>query len=137
MHEDELMSSIRKFVLVLGSALVLIGAMLMIYFGVIVCRVVQRPNDVPLVQYAMDRIASGDRTVYGNVGKDTIDISVSESTRAAAFLFIGVISLAILARVIRAIISGGLEMVWFGLGRGKHQAGEAGEPHAGVARERV
>lgn len=117
--DSVLLEKVRLGVLVLGSLLVAMGAVLMLYFGLLVYQVAHSPVDVPLVQYAMKHINTGDSALYGNVGKDKVDLKCGDSVRTVSFLFLLVCSFAVLAGVVKAILAAGMRLMSFALGRDK------------------
>jgi len=108
---------VRGPFLTLGSLLVLLGAILLLFLGGMVYFVITAPQDVAIVQFVLNHVRAGDTAIYGTM-KDpqtmqniNFELNWSESVRTISFLFLGVAVLGVLAGIARALISGGVSLL--------------------------
>ncbi|MBN1254631.1 MAG: hypothetical protein JXA50_05095 [Deltaproteobacteria bacterium] len=110
---------IRKFVLIFGLVLVVFGGVILFYIGYLVLQVINDPEGVRVGQYILEQFKTGDLAFYGNLEEKRFTLHLAEPLKAALFLFIGVIIVWVLARIVQSLISGGIKMLSFAMGRPK------------------
>lgn len=120
--KSDSLSAIRGPVLTLGSILVLLGAVLLLFLGAMVYLVITAPQEVAIVQFVLEHVRAGDTAIYGTM-KDpqtmqniNFELNWSESVRTVSFLFLGVALLGVLAGIARAIITGGVSLITLAAG---------------------
>ncbi len=104
-------SGAHTLLMALGVLLVGAGGLLLVYVGLLVFQIINAPEEVKIVQFILTHIQVGDRAIYGNLGKEVLEINLADSVRTAFFLFLGVLILGVLARILSTLISSGLEMM--------------------------
>jgi hypothetical protein len=110
---------IRKFVLIFGVVLVAFGGVILFYLGYLVFQVINDPEEVRVVEYMLEQFKTGDLALYGNLEEKRYTIYLSEPLKTAIFLFVGVVVVWVLARIVQSLISGGIKMLSFAMGRFK------------------
>jgi len=110
---------IRKSVLIFGVLLVFFGGVILFYIGYLILQVINDPEGVRLVGYILGKFKTGDLALYGNLEEKRFAIHLAEPVKAAMFLFIGVLIVWVLARIVQSLISGGIKMLSFSMGRFK------------------
>jgi hypothetical protein len=110
---------IRKSVLIFGVVLVVFGGIILFYIGYLVLQVINDPEGVRVVGYILGKFKAGDLALYGNLEEKRFSIYLAEPVKAAIFLFIGVLIVWVLARIVQSLISGGIKMLSFSMGRSK------------------
>ena len=106
-----LLEGLRTPILATGILLVGMGAVMLIYLGLMVLKVLNTPEEVRIVQFIQETVGIGDQVLFGNVGEQEIDIHLSESVRTVLFLILGVSLFGVLAGILKALISGGIELI--------------------------
>jgi hypothetical protein len=117
----------RPFALI-GFALVIGGIALLLYIGYNAFVAISAPNDVPIVNYALSHLATGDKVIYGHAGSDKFELNVTESGRTLAVLFLGIVVLWIAVGIARAIIVAGSNLIRFGSRRVEEEPRLAAQP---------
>jgi len=110
---------IRKFVLIFGVLLVVFGGVILFYIGYLVLQVINDPKEVRVVEYILEQFKAGDLALYGNLEEKRFTLHLAEPVKAAIFLFVGVLIVWVLARIVLSLISGGIQMLSFAMGRFK------------------
>jgi hypothetical protein len=110
---------IKKFVLVFGVLLLVFGGIILFYIGYLVLQVINDPDEVHIVGYILEKFKTGDLALYGNLEEKRFTLHLAEPMKAALFLFIGVLIVWVLARIVQSLVSGGLKMLSFAMGRFK------------------
>jgi threonine/homoserine/homoserine lactone efflux protein len=95
----------------LGVALIVAGALLLIYLGYTVFRAVDAPQEVALVKFIAGTLRVEDKAIYGHAGRDTFEINVSEPTRTVILLFLAAFVLMVFAGIAKALIAAGINLV--------------------------
>jgi hypothetical protein len=106
-----LLEGLRTPILATGLLLLGIGAVMLIYLGLMVFKVLNEPEEVRIVQFIQETVSIGDQVFFGNVGEQEIEIHLSESVRTVLFLILGVSLLGVLAGILKVLISGGIELI--------------------------
>jgi hypothetical protein len=110
---------IRKFVLIFGVLLVVFGGVILFYLGYLVFQVINDPEKVRIVEHLLEQFKAGDLAFYGNLEEKRFTIHLAEPLKIAIFLFVGVLIFWVLARIVQSLISGGIQMLSFAMGRFK------------------
>ena len=121
----------RKFLIFVGSVLVLAGVALLVLCAKIVFDVLNDPNSVPVFQYLMtlfsvDRpVIEGTMAVMTPHGKQDMDFSVriSPEMKSIMFLVVGAFITVLMATVVKMIIDGGVAITKGGLYTGAPKKG--------------
>jgi hypothetical protein len=110
---------IKKFVLIFGLVLVVFGGVILFYIGYLVLQVINDPEEVRVAEYILQQFKTGDLALYGNLEEKRFTLHLAEPLKTAIFLFVGVLIVWVLARIVQSLISGGLKMLSFAMGRFK------------------
>jgi hypothetical protein len=83
-----------------------------------VFQILVTPSEIPIVEFIFDRVKTGDLALFGSIldpsasGNDVrFELHWSESVRLICFLFLGTLSVFLLAGVIKVLISSGIELI--------------------------
>lgn len=104
----------------LGLLLIVVGASLLLYVGYFVYIVLNSPAEIPLVEYIIEHFKIGDAAFSGVMNIPVIpdqtqtmsfDVKIAESVRLMMFLFIGIITFSVLAKISSVLISSGIVLV--------------------------
>jgi hypothetical protein len=117
--EERADAIIRRFVLIFGVLLVVFGGVILFYLGYLVFQVINAPEEVRIVDHILEQFKTGDLAVYGNLEEKRYTVHLAEPLKTAIFLFVGVIIFWVLARIVQSLISGGIQMLSFAMGRFK------------------
>jgi hypothetical protein len=110
---------VRRFVLIFGVLLVAFGGVILFYIGYLVFQVINDPEEVRVAEHILEQFKTGDPALYGNLEEKRYTIHLGEPLKTAIFLFIGVLIVWVLARIVQSLISGGIKMLSFAMGRFK------------------
>ena len=105
------MNDLGKIFLLVGGALVVAGVVLLGFLGVAIYQIIEAPNDVGLVKFVLEHLRSGERMIYGNMGNETFELSVTEPARTVFLLFLAVMAFWIIAGIAKSIIAAGVNMI--------------------------
>jgi len=106
-----LLDGLRTPILATGLILVAMGAVLLIYLGLVVVKVLNTPEEVRIVQFVQEHVQAGERAFSGRIDDREFEVNLSESVRTVSFLLLGVTIFGVLASILRALISGGIELI--------------------------
>ena len=115
----------KPFALI-GLALVIGGVALLLYIGYNAFVAIATPNDVPIVNYVLSHLGTGDKLVYGHAGRDSFEVNVTDSGRTLTVLFLGIVLLWLVVGIAKAVIVAGTHLLRFGSQRSatdQHQTG--------------
>lgn len=112
------MESFRVPLVILGSMLIVAGSVLLLYVASLVYTVFNSPGDLPIVKYIIENVRAGDLALFGTFAnpddpaqKAQFDLHWSEPVRMMCFIFIGAVSVGILARILAVLISSGTSIL--------------------------
>jgi hypothetical protein len=111
---------VRGIVLALaavGVVCIVGGAALALYAGWVVVRLIEDPASVPSLSYFAGIGAAGLQAMRGLVEGRTFELELGRPLYGMGMLFIGVLVLAAIASLAKALISAGLNLVRPALGR--------------------
>jgi hypothetical protein len=109
----------RKFLLVFGVILVVFGGIILFYLGYLVLQVINDPEKLRIGQYILEQFKAGDLAFYGNLEEKRFTVHLAEPLKTAIFLFVGVLVVWVLARIVLALVSGGIKMISLSMGRSR------------------
>ncbi len=110
-------ASIRIPLLSLGTIMVLLGAILLLFLAAMVYLVITSPQDVAIVHFVLEHVRAGDTAIYGHVidaatgRKMDFEMNWAESVRTISFLFLGVAIMGVLASILKILISSGIGLI--------------------------
>ena len=110
---------VSKFVLIFGVVLVVFGGIILFYLGYLVLQVINDPEKLRIGQYILEQFKAGDLAFYGNLEEKRFTVHLSEPMKTVIFLFVGALVLWVLARIVLALVSGGIKMISVSIGRPK------------------
>ena len=112
-REESVEDKARAIARNIGAFLVVGGAVALLYLAYAVVQVVTNPMESPLVEWLVSGIGEGTFVLNGHMGEQTFEIQSSEHLQYIAMAILGLIMVSILARVVRALISGGIKLITF------------------------
>ena len=95
----------------LGGFLIIAGAAMLLFLGLMVVDIVREPDDVKLVALVFDRIQGQDRAFLGVIGDNRFEFQLGEPLRTILFVLVVIWLLGAFARIINGIISAGRELM--------------------------
>ncbi|HYC27238.1 MAG TPA: hypothetical protein VEB42_00460, partial [Chitinophagaceae bacterium] len=108
---------------IFGCVLIAAGGVLLLYVAGLVYQILNNPGEVTIVQYILENVKKDDLALFGTFKdpndetKDIkFDVHWSDSVRLMCFLFIGAITVNILARILYILISSGTTLMKLGAG---------------------
>jgi hypothetical protein len=113
------LDGLRTPILATGIILVAIGAVLLIYLGMMAIKILNTPEDVRIVQFALENVAVGEKALSGHVGDQEFEVNLSAPVRSVLFLFLGVTLFGVLAGILKSLISGGVKLIRLATGPGE------------------
>ena len=118
--EESVVENARAIARNIGALLVVGGAGALLYLAYAVLQVVTNPAESPLVQWFVSGIGEGTFMLNGHMGKQTFEVQSSEHLQYLAMAIIGLIMVSILAKVVSALITGGIKLIIFSGSDEKH-----------------
>lgn len=106
-----MIDGLRKPILATGIILVAIGAVLLIYLGLMAIKILNTPDDVRIVQFALETVSVGEEALSGRIGDQEFEVNLSAPVRSVLFLFLGVVLLGVLAGILKTLIAGGVNLI--------------------------
>ncbi|MEM7406378.1 MAG: hypothetical protein AAF458_13855 [Pseudomonadota bacterium] len=100
-------SGVANFLVMLGGALVVFGAVLLLALGFIALDAVRSPESVGIVQHLLTATAEGKQAVAGSVGELQFALTLDEPVSTVIFVFLGFWVLGMMASIITRIIEAG------------------------------
>ena len=115
---SEFLSLLRAFVGMVGLILIIIGASILIYLIYYVVQVIEGPNNVPIVEYFLEKVKINDNAFRGSVTSNDMqgktlefDIKWSESVRLVIFSFILIGVFSVVGRLCHICITSGSALI--------------------------
>lgn len=97
--------------MVLGIGLVLLGALMLVYLGMIILEILRTPSDVQLVNVLLDQTQEQGQAFFGQFGENAITFSIGEPLRSFVFVLLLLWILGTISNIIRGIIAAGRDLV--------------------------
>jgi hypothetical protein len=97
--------------MVLGVCLVVMGALMLVYLGMIILEILRKPSDVQLVTLLMEQTQEQGQAFFGQFGESAITFTVGEPLRSFIFVLLLLWILGAISNIIRGIIAAGRELV--------------------------
>ncbi len=111
MMNHEVNESVKGLTYWVGISLVCAGSISLIYLAISVFQVVQSPSESELVSWVITSVSNSELLLNGHMGDKIFEVHAS---RPLHYLFLGIIGLlaiGILARVVGALITGGVSLI--------------------------
>ena len=108
---DPVVRSMRLIMFGLGSLLVITGALLMLYFGLLIYDIASHPGDVALVTFIRDAVDSQAPFLSGGTDRASFTLAFSEPAEFFAYLVLGIFALSVMGNIVKALIWSGVEIV--------------------------
>lgn len=112
--------SVKTMLVSFGGIMVMLGAVMLLFLGMVTYMAVTAPEKVAIVQFIIENVRAGDSAFYGHVTDTATGRSMeykfemSESVRSISFLFMGIGLMGVLAMMLRVLISGGIQLIKLG-----------------------
>jgi hypothetical protein len=103
--------ALRNLLVALGCCLLVAGAVLLLWFGQVVYQIVTEPEKVRIIQYIMEHVSTEGPIITGSAAESSFEVTLSDSAKAFGFFFLGVLALGVLAGIVKALLSGGVEVI--------------------------
>jgi len=107
------MNDLARIFKLIGIVLVLGGVGLLGYIGFTVFQILDSPDQVSFVKFALSQLRLGDRMIYGHTGPEAFEFNMSESARTIVLVFLGVVLLSIACGIAKSIITAGINLIRF------------------------
>lgn len=104
--------ALRYFLIAIGCCLLIAGSVLLLWFGQMVYQIVTEPEEVRIIQFIMEHISNKEGPViFGSSSEHKFELSLSESAKTFAFFFLSIFALGVLSGIVKALVSGGVEII--------------------------
>ena len=114
MERPDPLAAFRPPLLILGTLLIVAGAVLLLYVAMLVYQILNVPGDVPIAKFVLEKVNLGDLAVSGTISNPQdatknvqFELHWAESVRLMFFMFFGALAVGILARILGVLISCG------------------------------
>jgi hypothetical protein len=105
------MNSLARPLMLMGVILVIGGVGLLAFIGITVFRIIDNPGDVGFVKFVLEQLQVGTRMIFGQDGKDTFELHMSEPAQTVILIFLGVMIFWVVAGIAKSILSAGIQMI--------------------------
>lgn len=102
---------LRYSLIALGACLVIAGGVLFLGFGQLVYDIVNEPEKVRIIQFVLEQISGEGPLISGSSAGSEFELRLSEPAKTFGFFFLGVFALGILAGIVKALVSAGVEIM--------------------------
>lgn len=103
--------------IILGVALMVIGAVMLIYLGMTVFGILKSPNDTKLVTLILEQTQRQGQAFFGTFGDSKIEFTLGEPLRTMLFVLVLLWILNAILNIIKSIVGAGRDLVTAGRGR--------------------
>ncbi|MFT5176165.1 MAG: hypothetical protein ACI8W7_004359 [Gammaproteobacteria bacterium] len=103
--------------MVVGSGVLLLGALMLASLALVVIEVINNPNDVALVNLVMQSMQQRGVAVAGHLGEFEFSLTIDEPLRTLLFLVVCVWLLGALASILKTVVMTGKALVERGRGQ--------------------
>ncbi|MEZ5930454.1 MAG: hypothetical protein R3F54_00575 [Alphaproteobacteria bacterium] len=100
--------------IVLGVALVVIGALMLVYLGMTVVDILKDPDDIRLVSLILERTQTEGQAFFGQIGEFSVTFTIGEPLRTMIFVLVLLWILLALLRIVTSIVGAGRDLVTAG-----------------------
>jgi hypothetical protein len=100
--------------MVLGVALVVIGALMLVYLGMTVVDMLKSPGDTRLVTLILERSQAEGQAFFGQFGESSVSFTIGEPLRTIVFVLLLLWILQAILRIITSIVGAGRDLVTAG-----------------------
>ena len=100
--------------IVLGVALVVVGALMLVYFGMTVFGILKSPADTELVTLLMEQSQEQGQAFFGRFGESKVEFTLGEPLRTMLFVLILLWILGAVLNIIKSIVGAGRDLVTAG-----------------------
>ena len=135
-NQSNLIEPLRAPLAALGLALVIIGAILLIYIGYLVYQVINHPEEIRIVEFLLEQVRIEEKVLFGVAADQAFEVSWSESLRTVMFLFIGVMVVGVLAGILKTLIGAGIQILRLALGESDSGKRSSAKSYQGDAIDR-
>lgn len=104
-------NGVANFLVMLGGALVVFGAALLLALGFIALDAVRSPETVGIVQHVLNSSVEGKQAVAGSLGEVQFALTLDEPVSTVIFVFLGFWVLGLMASIITRIIDAGRALI--------------------------
>ncbi len=111
MPENESGMKLKTGVALVGGVLLIFGVVQLLYMGIVIYQVVQDPGNVGLVKYMMSHLNLDDPAVRGAVSNTPFEMTLGRPVRFMLYIIIGILTLSVLASILRTIVSAGVKIL--------------------------
>jgi hypothetical protein len=106
---------VKSLIYWLGVALVICGALSLIYIAVMVLQLIQSPEESKFVTWVGINFKDTVMLLTGHIDETQIEISGNDKLQFFLLSILGLIALSILAGVVKALLGTGIELIKFTL----------------------
>ena len=106
----------RTLLLVVGSVVLLLGAVMLVSLALVVVDVIRSPGDVALIALVMQSMQQSGVALAGHLGELEFSLRIDEPLRTLLFLVVCVWLLGALASILKTVVLTGKALVERGRG---------------------
>lgn len=111
--DSRIPEEIRGPVFYLGLALVLFGAMALIYLAISVVQILKAPAESSIVQWTLEKVAESEVILNGHIGEKTFEFHATEPFQYLFLCVLGLMVVSLLSAIFSALLKGGIELIRF------------------------
>ncbi len=111
MIQQEEQSSLKGLVYWIGLALVVVGALSLIYIAILVVELIQSPMDSELIAWVSTNFAENDMLLSGHIDQTLFEIHADDRVQFILLGILGLIAISILTRVLHGLLTAGVGLI--------------------------
>ncbi|MEJ2453941.1 MAG: hypothetical protein P8103_07270 [Candidatus Thiodiazotropha sp.] len=113
MIKQEENSSLKGFVYWVGLALVVGGALSLIYLAVLVVQLIQSPTESELIAWVVANLGEEGVLLAGHINETQFEFHGNDKLQLILLGILGLIAISILTTVVNALITSGISLIKF------------------------
>jgi hypothetical protein len=113
MIQQEENSPLKGFVYWVGIALVVSGAVSLLYVAILVVQIIQSPSESQLIAWVMSSFGSEELLFAGYLNETQFEVRANDELQFILLGLLGLVAISILARVVSTLITSGVALIKF------------------------
>ena len=109
--EEKIIKTIRHVSLILGIALITIGAISLIYITSVIFNMLQAPYEIPLINWSSNIFSIDTLFINGHFDSNAFEVSMSPAIQYLFYAILALFIIRIITSLINSFISGGTKLI--------------------------
>ena len=101
----------RKFLVLSGSALIIIAIAVLLMIGMLTYQIFYQPDQVYLIKYLMDTIDLSDKAFFGRIDNADFFVHMSDPIKYFLYLMATFLIISIVVKIFTSIMSAGVSLI--------------------------